>query len=101
MEAPALQPQLRPIVAGIKQTILRDLIENIFLGFDRILGYLHQVRDLVYETDSTDQALILLEAVRSESFAAAAYVEQQRTSLILAFELSEEMERISFAIGYE
>ncbi|HEX8889108.1 MAG TPA: hypothetical protein VF779_08020 [Pyrinomonadaceae bacterium] len=96
-----MQPQLRPIVAGIKQSYLRDLIENIFLDFDRILGYLDQVRDLLHERDSTDQALVLLEAVRSESFAAAAYVEQQRTSLNLADELSEEMERIGFAIGYE
>src|ERR1043165_3156229 len=101
MEAPALKPQLRPIVAGIKQSHLRDLIENIFLDFERILGYLDQVRDLLHETGSTGQALVLLEAVRSESFAAAAYVEQQRTSLNLAFELSEEMERIGFAIGYE
>jgi superfamily I DNA/RNA helicase len=101
MEAPALQPQLRSIVAGIKQSYLRDLIENIFLDFDRILGYLDQVRDLLHQTDSTDQALVLFEAIRSESFAAAAYVEQQRTSLNLAFELSEEMERIGFAIGYE
>lgn len=96
-----MQPQLRPIVAGIKQRSLRDLIENIFLDFDRILGYLDQVRDLLHETDSTDQALVLFEAIRSESLAAAAYIEQQRGRLNLADELSEEMERISFAIGYE
>jgi hypothetical protein len=96
-----LQPQLCPIVAGIKQSYLRELIESIFLDFDRLLGYLDQVRETLQATDSTDEALLLLEAIRSESLAAAAYIEHQRCGLNLSVELDEELERIAFAINHE
>lgn len=96
-----MRPQLRPVVAGISESHLRELIERVFLDFDRILGYLDQIREALQATESTDELLLLLEATRSESLATAAYVEQRRSALSLPLELSEEMERISFAIAYE
>jgi hypothetical protein len=96
-----LQSQLRTIVARIESAEVSHLLGSVFTDLNRLLGYLKQVKTAARIGDSADAALFLLDVVRSESLAATSFVDFQCASLLLPVDLSEELERTSFAIRHE
>jgi hypothetical protein len=96
-----LQPQLRTIIERIEPDEVSQLLESVFTDLNRLLGYLKQVKTAARIGDSADAALFLLGVVRSEAFAAASSLDFQCASLNLSDELSEELERMGFAIRHE
>lgn len=96
-----MQPQLRTIIARIEHAEASVLLESVFTDLNRLLGYLRQVKTAARIGDSADAALFLLSVVRSEALAAAAGIDSQCAGLCLPIDLSEELERTSFAISHE
>lgn len=96
-----MQSQLRTIVATIEASEVSDLLERVFTDLNRLLGYLKQVKTAARIGDSADAALFLLGVVRTEGLAAASYIDFQSASLHLHDDLSDELERTSFAIRHE
>jgi hypothetical protein len=74
---------------------------SVFTDLNRLLGYLKQVRTAARIGDSADAALFLLDVVRSEALAATGCIDFQCASVQMPGELSEELERTSFAIRHE
>ncbi|MBC7933040.1 MAG: hypothetical protein H7Z38_20960 [Rubrivivax sp.] len=96
-----MQSQLRTIVARIEPSEVSDLLESVFTDLNRLLGYLKQVKTAARIGDSADAALFLLGVVRTEALAAASYIDFQGASLHLHDDLSDELERTSFAVRHE
>jgi len=96
-----LQPQLYEIVAGIERSEVSDLLGGVFSDLNRLLGYLDGVGAIVNPGDSAGEAAFLLDVIRSEGLATAGGLEYQCVTLELPAELSEELERVGFAIRYE
>jgi len=96
-----LQPQLRPIVLEIEQPEVRDFIGGVFTDLHRLLGYLDNVKSIVSHGALTPAALIAFEIVRAEGLAAAACLDAACAAGTLPAELSEEAERVSFAVRHE
>ena len=96
-----MQPQLRTIIERIESAEVSQLLESVFTDLNRLLGYLKQVKSAARIGDSADAALFLLGVVRSEALAAIGCIDFQCASLLLPEELSEELERTSFAIRHE
>ena len=96
-----MQPQLRDIIERVEHEEIRDLLDGVFSDLNRLSGYLDRVKAVVRLDDATDEALFILEIVRSEGLAAAGGLDFQRERLGLCDELSEELERTSFAMRHE
>ena len=96
-----MQPQLQKIVAGIERREVSDLLAGVFSDLNRLLGYLDSIGSATRLGESAGEAAFLLEVIRSEGLATAGGLEYQCATLELPAELSEELERISFAIRYE
>jgi len=96
-----LQPQLRDIIERVEPAEIRELLCGVFSDFNRLSGYLDRLKAAIRIGDATDEALFVLDIVRSEGLAAAAGLDFQRERLGLPGELSEELERTSFAVRHE
>jgi hypothetical protein len=96
-----LQPQLQKIVAGIERREVSDLLAGVFSDLNRLLGYLDSIGSAIRLGESAGEATFLLDVIRSEGLATAGGLEYQCATLELPAELSEELERISFAVRYE
>ncbi|HEV2861773.1 MAG TPA: hypothetical protein VGX48_12250 [Pyrinomonadaceae bacterium] len=96
-----MQPQLRPIVHGIEQPEVRDFVGGVFTDLQRLLGYLDNVKSIVSHGALTPAALMAFEIVRAEGLAAAACLDAACAAGTLPEELSEEVERVSFAVRHE
>ena len=96
-----MQPQLRDIIEKIEHAEVRELLSGVFSDLNRLSGYLDRVKAVIRLDDATDEALFILDIVRSEALAAAGGLDFQRERLGLCDELSEELERVSFAVRHE
>jgi hypothetical protein len=96
-----LQPQLRDIIEKVEPAEIRDLLGGVFSDLNRLSGYLDRVKAVIGLDEATDEALFVLDIVRSEGLAAAGCLDFQRERLQLCGELSEELERTGFAVRHE
>ena len=96
-----MQPQLRDIIERVEPAEIRELLSGVFSDLNRLSGYLDRVKAVVCLGEATDEALFILDIVRSEALAAAGGLDFQRERLGLCGELSEELERTSFAVRHE
>lgn len=96
-----MQPQLRAIVAGIENREVSELLGGVFSDLNRLLGYLDGVGAAVHLDKPTDEALFLLDVIRSEGLATACGLDSGCAGLELSGDLSEELERTGFALRHE
>ena len=96
-----MQPQLRDIVDDIGAAETRDFVRGVFVDFGRLLGYLDGLRPLVEAGGTGEDAHFIFEVVRCEALAAAAGLDYFCACLGEPSELSEELERTSFAVRHE
>lgn len=95
-----MHPRICKIVDDAEIIQVRVLLEGIFIDLYRLLGYLKQMKS-VLSVGESDNALFLLDIVRNEALAATGGIDFQRACLGLPFEVTEELERMSFAIRHE
>jgi hypothetical protein len=96
-----LQPQLYEIVAGIERREVSELLGGVFSDLNRLLGYLDGIGSAVQLGEPSGEALFLFDVIRSEGLATAGGLEYQCASLEMSRDLSEELERVCFALRYE
>ncbi|PYS76931.1 MAG: hypothetical protein DMF67_09425 [Acidobacteria bacterium] len=96
-----MQHQLRAIVAGIENREVSELLCGVFSDLNRLLGYLDGVGTTVRLRGPADEALFLLDVVRSEGLATACGLDSSCAGLELPGDLSEELERTGFALRHE
>ncbi|PYT02067.1 MAG: hypothetical protein DMF65_07575 [Acidobacteria bacterium] len=96
-----MQPQLRDIIERVEPAEIRELLSGVFSDLNRLSGYLDRVKAVIRLGEATDEALFIMDIVRSEGLAAAAGLDFQCERLGLCGELSEELERTSFAVRHE
>src|SRR5215210_3967937 len=96
-----MQPQLLSILESIKHEGTRVFVRGVFEDLRRLLGYLDGVKEAVGAGGSADQALFIFEAVRCEALAAAGGLDYFCACLEAPDALSEELERVSFAVRHE
>ncbi len=94
-----MQPQLRDIVDGIRPEGTREFVRGVFEDLGRLLGYLDGLRPVI-DAGGGD-AHFIFELVRCEALAAAGGLEYYCACLDAPTELSEELERMSFAVRHE
>lgn len=94
-----MQPQLLSILESIEHEGTRECVRGVFEDLRRLLGYLDGVKEAV--GNSTEQALFLFEAVRCEALATAGGLDYFCACLDAPDDLSEELERTSFAVRHE
>ena len=95
-----MQPQLISVLESIKHEGTREFIRGVFEDLRRLLGYLDGVKEAV-GVGTTDQALFIFEAVRCEALATAGGLDYFCACLDAPDALSEELERVSFAVRHE
>lgn len=96
-----MQPQLLVVVERIERPEVGELLRGVFSDLNRLLGYLDGVGAALDLVEPTSQALFFFDVIRPEAAAAACGLEQQRAGLELPDELSEELERVGFALRHE
>ena len=96
-----MQPQLLSILESIKHDGTRDFVRGVFEDLRRLLGYLDGVREAVGPGGTADQAHFIFEAVRCEALATAGGLDYFCACLEAPDALSEELERVSFAVRHE
>ncbi len=96
-----MQPQLSTIVESIEPAEVREFIRGVFSDLNRLLGYFDSVKVTALARGSTDEAHFIFEAVRCEALAAAGGLDYFCACLDAPGELSEELERTSFALRHE
>ena len=96
-----MQPQLLSILESIEHDPTREFVRGVFVDLRRLLGYLDGVREAVATDAAADQALFLFEAARCEALATAGGLDYFCACLDEHDELSEELERMSFAVRHE
>ena len=96
-----MQPQLRDIVEGIRAAETREFVRGVFEDFGRLLGYLDGLRPLLGAAGAADKAHFIFEVVRCEALAAAGGLDYFCACLFVPTDLSEELERTSFAVRHE
>ncbi|HWW76873.1 MAG TPA: hypothetical protein VNZ44_15850, partial [Pyrinomonadaceae bacterium] len=96
-----MQPQLRKVVEGIEPAATRQLVAGVFDDLRRLLGYLDSVKALTTAGATYDDASFIFEALRCEALAAAGGLDYFCACQPEATELSEELERMSFALRHE
>ena len=94
-----MQPQLRAVVERIEPAETRELVAGVFDDLRRLLGYLDSVKSLAGAT--SDDAYFIFEALRCEALAAAGGLDYFCACQPAPTELSEELERMSFALRHE
>lgn len=96
-----MQPQLLSILESIKHDGTRDLVRAVFEDLRRLLGYLDGVREAVAADGRADHAHFIFEAMRCEALATAGSLDYFCACLEAPDALSEELERVSFAVRHE
>lgn len=96
-----MQPQLMSIVESIQHGATREFVRGVFKDLRRLLGYLDGVREAVGSGGAPDQALFLFEVVRCEALATAGGLDYFCVCQEAPDALSEELERVSFAVRHE
>src|SRR4051812_20968221 len=97
-----MQPQLMSIVESIQHGATREFVRGVFEDLRRLLGYLDGVRQAVGSSSgAADQALFIFEAVRCEALATAGGLDYFCVCQEAPDALSEELERVSFAVRHE
>lgn len=96
-----MQPQLLSILESIENDGTRQFVRGVFEDLRRLLGYLDGVKAAVGAGGAADQAHFIFEAVRCEALAAAGGLDYFCACLDAPDELSEELERVSFAVRHE
>jgi hypothetical protein len=96
-----MQPQLRDIVEGIRPAETREFVRGVFEDLGRLLGYLDGLKPLTSAGGAADDAHFVFEVVRCEALAAAGGLDYFCACLEAPTELSEELERTSFALRHE
>lgn len=96
-----MQPQLRAVVERIEPAETRELVAGVFDDLRRLLGYLDSVKSLAVAVATSDDAHFIFEALRCEALAAAGGLDYFCACQPAPTELSEELERMSFALRHE
>ena len=96
-----MQPQLLSILSSIRHDGTREFVRAVFEDLRRLLGYLDGVREAVGPGGTADQAHFIFEAVRCEALATAGSLDYFCACLEAPDALSEELERVSFAVRHE
>lgn len=96
-----MQPQLCALFARIENREVRELLGGVFDDLKRLLGYLDAVGAAVRLGQSADEALFLLDMLRSEALATASGLDSICEREGLPADLSEELERTGFALRHE
>ncbi len=96
-----MQPQLHDIVEGIRPAETREFVRGVFEDLGRLLGYLDGLKPLMSAGGAADDAHFVFEVVRCEALAAAGGLDYFCACLEAPTELSEELERTSFALRHE
>ena len=96
-----MQPQLISILESIEHEDTREFVHRVFEDLRRLLGYLDGVKEAVGRVGTFDHALFIFEAVRCEALATAGGLDYFCACLDADDELSEELERVSFAVRHE
>jgi hypothetical protein len=96
-----MQPQLISILESIKHGATREFVSGVFEDLRRLLGYLDGVREAVGAGGAADQAHFIFEAVRCEALATAGGLDYFCACQEAPDTLSEELERVSFAVRHE
>lgn len=96
-----MQPQLRSIVESIGPAETREFVAGVFGDLNRLLGYLDSLRENARDGRPADESYFLFEAVRCEALAAAGGLDYFCACLETPTELTEELERMSFAVRHE
>lgn len=96
-----MQPQLLSILDSIDHDATRGFIRGVFEDIRRLLGYLDGVKAAVGAGGAADDAPFIFEVVRCEALATAGGLDYFCACLEAPDELSEELERVSFAVRHE
>ena len=96
-----MQPQLLSILESIEHGATREFVRGVFEDLRRLLGYLDGVREAVRPGGTSDQAHFIFEAVRCEALATAGGLDYFCACQEAPDALSEELERVSFAVRHE
>jgi hypothetical protein len=96
-----MQPQLLSILESIEHGATREFVRGVFEDLRRLLGYLDGVKEAVGPGGTADQAHFIFEAVRCEALATAGGLDYFCACNGAHDELSEELERVSFAVRHE
>jgi hypothetical protein len=96
-----MQPQLRAVVEVIEPADTREFVAGVFEDLRRLLGYLESVRSLTDAGGTADDAHFIFEALRCEALAAAGSLDYFCACQPAPTELSEELERMGFALRHE
>ncbi len=96
-----MQPQLLSILKSIEHDATREFVRGVFEDLRRLLGYLDGVKEAVGGEGAADQAHFIFEAVRCEALATAGALDYFCACQDAPDELSEELERVSFAVRHE
>jgi hypothetical protein len=96
-----MQPQLLSILESIRNDETRRFVRGVFEDIRRLLGYLDGVKLAVGEGGAADDAPFIFEVVRCEALATAGGLDYFCACLEAPDELSEELERVSFAVRHE
>ena len=96
-----MQPQLLSILESIEHDDTRQFVRGVFEDIRRLLGYLDGVKAAVGAAGAADDAHFIFEVVRCEALATAGGLDYFCACLTAPDELSEELERVSFAVRHE
>ncbi|HEY0173268.1 MAG TPA: hypothetical protein VGB98_19825 [Pyrinomonadaceae bacterium] len=96
-----MQPQLRDIVEGVRPEGTREFVRGVFEDLGRLLGYLDGLSPVIDAGGAGEDAHFVFEVVRCEALAAAGGLDYFCACLDAPTELSEELERMSFAVRHE
>lgn len=92
---------LLTIFEAVEPARVRGLMGNVFSDLNRLLGYVEQLKGVLDSVEGTAHALLLLEALRAEALATAYGLDAECEAGYLPSDLSEELERTSFAVRHE
>ena len=95
-----MQPHLSNVIESIEPAETRAFVSGVFDDLQRLLGYLDSVKS-VARAGAAEQAHLIFEALRCEALAAAGGLDYFCACLESPTELSEDLERLSFAVRHE
>ena len=96
-----MHARLQTLVESIKSAGLRETMRGIFDDLNRLLGYVEQLKTAADSAGDASAALLLFEALRAEALAAASGFDCEVERGRLPTDISEELERASFAVRHE
>ena len=96
-----MQPQLISILEGIEHDPTREFVRGVFEDLCRLLGYLDSVKVAVGVGGTAEDTQFIFEVIRCEVLATAGSLDYFCACLEADDELSEELERVSFALRHE